>query len=240
MNKLDSSKYPNAPFDAIANPYDEWYESAEGAAVFRDELACLKAVCPQRRGRWLEVGVGTGRFASELGIAEGIDLSPKMLEYAARRGIRTYTASAEHLPFPDKSFDGALMALALCFVQDARQALCESARIMRPSGTLVLGIIPSSSPWGKLYMRKAADRHPIYSLAAFLTISETAALAKEAGFVLRESASALFWNPGDTPAREIRIEHIEDEKAGFAALRFENSVISHDIGTYQAESRDVK
>jgi SAM-dependent methyltransferase len=217
-------------FDALSDRYDHWYESADGTAIFQEELACLRLIRPERCGRWLEVGVGTGRFASALGIVEGIDLSPKMLEYAARRGIRIYWGTAESLPFQDGTFDGVLMALTLCFVQDAGQALRECARVLRPSGTLLLGLVPANSTWGELYGRKAAEGHPIYSLTRFRTVSATVALAESEGFVLRDSASALFWNPGDTPGREPRIERSAVEGAGFVALRFENCGITHGSG----------
>ena len=211
-----------AAFDTLADRYDRWYDSAKGAAISREELACLRLACPERCGRWVEVGVGTGRFASALGIAEGIDPSPKMLERAARRGIRTHLGNAESLPFPNGTFVGTLMALTLCFVQDAGQALRECARVLRPSGTLLLGIVPADSPWGELYARKAAEGHPVYSLATFRTAAETVELAEREDFVLRESASALFWKPGDTAGREPRIRRGAAEGAGFAALRFEN------------------
>jgi ubiquinone/menaquinone biosynthesis C-methylase UbiE len=212
----------SAAFDTLARRYDRWYDNAKGAAILHEELACLRLACPERCGRWLEVGVGTGRFASALGIAEGIDPSPKMLEYAVRRGIRTHSGNAESLPFQDGIFDGVLMALTLCFVQDARQTLRECARSLRPSGTLLLGIVPADSPWGELYARKAAEGHRVYSLARFRTVPETVALAEREDFVLRESASALFWKPGDMAGREPRIQRGAAEGSGFAALRFEN------------------
>jgi len=118
-------------FDAIADAYDQWYDTPEGEAIFRAEVDCLRVLCKEFRGRWLEVGVGTGRFALALGLQEGIDPSPRMLERAARRGIRTYLATAEHLPFTDGAFHGVLMALALCFVSDAEQAIREWFRQLK-------------------------------------------------------------------------------------------------------------
>jgi len=211
-----------AALDILADRYDRWYDSAKGAAIFHEELACLRLVCPGCCGRWLEVGVGTGRFASALGIAEGIDPSPNMLQYAVRRGVRTYLGTAENLPFPDGAFDGVLMALTLCFVQDARQALRQGARVLRSSGTFLLGIVPADSPWGELYARKAAEGHPVYSLARLRNVPETVTLAERQGFVLREWASALLWRPGDRAGGEPRIERGPAEGSGFAALRFES------------------
>jgi SAM-dependent methyltransferase len=69
--------------DAIAEIYDRWYDSPQGRTIFDAELKCLRLLCPRCLGRWLEVGVGTGRFASTLGISEGTDPSPRMLEIAA-------------------------------------------------------------------------------------------------------------------------------------------------------------
>ena len=40
-----------AVFDALADLYDGWYDSTEGAAILREELACLRLLCPERRGR---------------------------------------------------------------------------------------------------------------------------------------------------------------------------------------------
>jgi ubiquinone/menaquinone biosynthesis C-methylase UbiE len=141
--------------------YDQWFDSPEGRAIFETELRCLRSVCPDFRDRWIDVGVGTGRFASALGVQEGIDLSASMLEIAKSRGIYVTLASAERIPFPENNFDGILMALTLCFVNDAEEALGECRRVLRQSGKLLLGILPSDSPWGREYIRKAGDGHPI-------------------------------------------------------------------------------
>jgi len=97
-------------FDPIAVSYDQWYDSREGRIIFGAELGCFRQLCGSCLGRWLEVGVGTGRFASSLGIGEGIDPSPRMLEIESKRGIRSYGRRAEALPFPDDAFDGILLA----------------------------------------------------------------------------------------------------------------------------------
>lgn len=121
-------------FDKIADTYDQWYDSPEGQAIFNAEAICLKRLVRSFTGRWLEIGVGTGRFASNLGIIEGIDPSLGMLKIAAARGIQTYAGHAEFLPFPDESFDGILMALSLCFIKEPERALKECFQICTRRG----------------------------------------------------------------------------------------------------------
>lgn len=207
-------------FDPIAESYDRWYDTPEGQAIFDAELACFRLLCVERRGRWLEVGVGTGRFASMLGVAEGIDPSPRMLEIAARRGIKTYAGYAEDLPFPDSYSDGVLLALALCFVADSQQALEECRRVLRPEGRLLLGVIPANSPWGRTYEKKGSEGHPVYARARFRTASETMVLVEGAGFELQDAASTLFWEPGGSPETEPRVETGIVPEAGFLGLLF--------------------
>ena len=208
------------PFDPIADSYDQWYDSPEGRAIFRAESACLTRICRERQGRWLEVGVGTGRFASALGIETGVDPSPRMLELAAKRGVKTHEGRAEELPFKDESFDGALLALALCFIPDSEQALRECYRVLRPRGRLLLGVIPGDGPWGRAYERKRSEGHPVYAHARFRAGREIVRLTEQAGFELKDAASALFWSPGSTPEGDPRVLTGIVPQAGFLALLF--------------------
>jgi ubiquinone/menaquinone biosynthesis C-methylase UbiE len=207
-------------FDPIAVSYDQWYDSPEGRIIFGAELTCFRQLCGSCPGRWLEAGVGTGRFAFSLGIGEGIDPSLPMLEIAAKRGIVTYEGRGETLPFPDGAFDGILLAAALCFIEDPARALREYHRVLKPSGMLLLGDIPADSPWGRLYMRKGADKRSIYSHAKFHTSSEMVALAEHAGFELQCAASTLFWEPGAMPGTEPLVKTDIVPEAGFLGLLF--------------------
>lgn len=207
-------------FDGIAEEYDRWYETFDGQAVFRSELNCLCLLCHNFQSRWLEVGVGSGRFASALGITRGIDPSLPMLRIAAKRDVMAYAAFAEAIPFPENSFDGILMALALCFIADSRQALKECRRILRPQGSLLLGVIPAQSPWGIAYKKKKAEGHPVYSMATFLNIPEIVDLTQDSGFTFAGAASALFWNPDEQPENVSRVENGVFAEAGFISLLF--------------------
>ncbi|MBN1478368.1 methyltransferase domain-containing protein [Candidatus Sumerlaeota bacterium] len=214
-------------FDGIADEYDRWYNTPEGAAIFREEVECLRLLQQGRPGRWLEVGVGTGRFAYTLGIAEGVDPSPRMLEMAAGRDIATHEARAEDLPFQRSSFDGVLMALTLCFIGSAEAALKECQRILRPLGCLLIGTVAADGPWGREYVEKAHRGHPVYALAHFRTGAETVELVENAGFTLTRAASALFWRPGDAPPEKPRVEPGIFTEAGFLGLLFERTARGH-------------
>ena len=56
-------------FDTEADRYDLWFESAEGKAIFEIEQRCLRGLVQTDTGLWPEVGVGSGRFASSLGVS---------------------------------------------------------------------------------------------------------------------------------------------------------------------------
>jgi SAM-dependent methyltransferase len=112
--------------------------------------------------------------------------------------------------------------LTLCFIADPGKALKECGRILRPDGSLVLGIIPAESSWGTAYESKKAQGHYVYASATFHRISEILAFAKCTDFTLRQAASALFWNPDGPPEIPPRIEADICPGAGFIGLLFKN------------------
>ncbi len=210
-------------FDSIADSYDRWYDEPDGRAVFNAELQCLRPLCRHPVDRWLEAGVGTGRFASSLGIANGMDPSVPMLRHAAARGIRTCAGRAESIPFPADSFDGVLLALTLCFIADPQKALNECSRILRPGGSLLLGIIPADSPWGRAYEKKKKQGRSVYAYATFYRTPDIVAWMKTAGLELKRAASTLFWSPEERPETNPRSECGMHPEAGFLGLLFEKN-----------------
>ncbi len=208
-------------FDHMADAYDGWYDQPEGKVIFHEELDCLGRVCHDYSGRWLEVGVGTGRFAKALGIAHGVDLSPGMAAIAVRRGVLAQVGRAENLPFQSECFDGVIIALTLCFLDNPEAAFVECARVLRRNGKLVVGTVPADSPWGEAYEKKKAEGHPVYSHARFHTVEKIVGLAEKTRFTLRNARSALFWGPGNQPEGPFETRSGIVSGAGFVGLLFE-------------------
>ena len=102
----------------------------------------FEAVAEAAPGRVLEVGGGPGELAARLQNELScevvmVDVSPRMVELAAGRGVDARIADVQELPFADGSFDVAVAAWMLYHVPDLDRALAELARVLRPAGRLV-------------------------------------------------------------------------------------------------------
>jgi MinD superfamily P-loop ATPase len=209
-----------SPFDAFPGRYDAWFDSPAGKTIFTAEVACIRQLQPEMAGRWLEVGVGSGRFAESLCVQEGIDPSPAMVELAEARGISATAAVAEDLPYPEGTWDGVLLVVTICFLDDPLQALEECRRVLCKGGSLIVGLVPGDSAWGFAYANQGRQGHPFYSVARFYTCSEVISLAERAGLVLDGAASAVLHPPdGDPPVQQDPVAGIVPG-AGFVAMRF--------------------
>lgn len=147
----------------MTNPA-EGYESYMVPTLFSPWATILiQAADPKPGERVLDVGCGTGivarQVASRLGASgniTGVDLNPNMLavakEVATREGavIEWREGSAEHLPFPNSSFELVLCQFALMFFADKAAALAEMRRVVNVSGRVC------ASVWQGL------DKHPFY------------------------------------------------------------------------------
>jgi len=114
-------------------------------------------ICSRADGDVLEVGIGTGRnlpYYPPKGIRlTGIDLSPAMLEVAARRAaelrmqVDLRVGDAQALDFPNEQFDTVVFGLCLCSIPDEARALSEAVRVLRPGGyVLLMEHVRSPSP----------------------------------------------------------------------------------------------
>ena len=137
--------------NAVERAYDRWapvYDLVFGAVFERGRRASLEAA-ERIGGRILEVGVGTGISLPDYSRGNrivGVDISEAMLEKARGRvaegrldHVETIAVmDAEHLKFPDDSFDVVVAQYVVTAVENPEAALDEFARVLKPGGEIVI------------------------------------------------------------------------------------------------------
>lgn len=131
----------NQAFNTYADSYDAWYDSPKGKLLLSTELACLRPLVEAFPRPRLEVGVGSGRFDSALGVGYGLDPSPMALQKASQREITVVRGRGEDIPFKAGSFGGVLVAFTICFVAEPDRVFREIQRVLVPGGGVVLGVL---------------------------------------------------------------------------------------------------
>ncbi len=135
----------------------------------------------------LDVGCGSGwlvRLIARLvpqGRVAGIDLSDEMIrqareESAGEERVRFEVGSAEHIPFPDASFDRIVSIESAYYWPNPPAGLREIARVTKPSGSAWILINyykdnPECQQWG-----------PLLPPTHLLSADEWADLFRQAGF----------------------------------------------------------
>lgn len=204
-------------FEGLAQRYNGWYEGDVGRVLFPMEVECLRPLLSGLPKPHLEVGIGTGRFAEALDMEVGLDPARSMLRLARQRGFSVVQGVGEHLPFPDEIFGAVLLVVTLCFVDDPLSVLRESARVVRPGGAVILGLILRESPWAEVYLEKGRRGHPFYAVAHFYRLEEVEEMLKSAGLQIRRYRSALCQAPTEVPSPGPPLEGYIPE-AGFTCL----------------------
>lgn len=136
-------------FDRIAGTYDtlnDWISM--GFHKQWKRLACQKLHLPMG-GKALDVCTGTGDLIAYLlplvgehGEVAGLDFSENMLLCARKRyqnqpNVFLTQGDALALPYPDNTFDAAIISFGLRNVTDIPQALAEMHRVIKPGGWMV-------------------------------------------------------------------------------------------------------
>jgi len=206
----------SSPFDILASKYDAWFDE-EGKLIFDIEVRAFQEVLPLIPKPWLEVGVGSGRFAQALGIETGIDPSVKLLEMAKQRGINVFSAKGEDKFFNAETFGTVFLIVTLCFVDSPLAVLKQAHLILKAGGKIVLGLVLRESPWGQFYFARKKEGHRFYKHATFYSYQEVVELLEHSGFTIEKVLSTLFQRPSEIAKMESPEKRFSPD-AGFTIV----------------------
>jgi len=145
--------YVKDVFTEIADYYDEMNEIMSMHMVQGWHKFMMKKAGDISSKRCLDVGTGTGEIAFHVarkagpdGKVVGVDITPRMLELAAKKEadlhlpckIDWVVGDALALDFPDDSFDLVTSGYMLRNVTDIQKAVSEMHRVLAPGGKVVV------------------------------------------------------------------------------------------------------
>jgi len=117
--------------------------------VMRNRAAAMERarLVPLASGVVLEIGIGSALnhpyYSPDVRALYGVDPSLALWRIGRRRlgagalPVRYVVGSAEALPVADRCVDSVVTTWTLCSIPDARAALAEMRRVLRPGGRLV-------------------------------------------------------------------------------------------------------
>ena len=198
----------------------------------------LDWVAPPPGLKWLDIGCGNGSF-TELIVQRcapaqiaGIDPSEAQLKFARSRAgmgdVVFKTGDAMALPYPDNSFDIAVMALVLFFVPDPKKGIAEMMRVVKPGGIIAVYM------WDIL-----GGGFPQEAIQAELERMGVARVWPPSAAISRMDALKALWSSAGIDAAEAREIVVERSFADFEDY-FSTSLMGTTIGVKVAGMADVE
>ena len=137
-------------FDGIAPSYDTWAQVLTFFQYLPWRRFLVSRMALRPGNLVLDVCTGTAGVAIEIahhhdGQIVGLDASHLMLEagvHAVEKQsldgrVQLIQGRAEHLPFPDETFDTVVFTYLLRYVQDPDATIRELSRVLKPGGQLL-------------------------------------------------------------------------------------------------------
>jgi demethylmenaquinone methyltransferase/2-methoxy-6-polyprenyl-1,4-benzoquinol methylase len=211
-----------AVFDSVATRYD-LMNDLMSFGIHRIWKRFAVELAGIRRGqRILDLASGTGDLAARFaglvgpdGLVVMTDINAAMLNQGRIRmadnglvGNLAYTqVNAEHIPFPDNSFDCITIAFGLRNVTDKQQALNEMQRVLKPGGRVL--VLEFSHPQGK-------PLKTVYDLYSFKLLPKIGKMVANDEESYRYLAESIRMHPDQETLKEMM------EQAGLERCDYHN------------------
>ena len=197
---MDHLKRVTEEFTRQAQTFATWAEKVDADVGARFGGALGEAA----RGRLIDIacgpGVVTAALAPNAASVVAFDATDEMLAKAKARcakaglsNVEFKSGDAEHLPFADAQFDGAITRAALHHFVEPQNALNEMFRVLRPGGVAVIADVTSSENADESQLHNAIERLRDPSHTRMLPASALDGAARQAGF---RDPQAATWDMG--------------------------------------------
>lgn len=147
MNEEERKVIIKGTFNSVHDNYDSFpLRFFSESAKYLDSLLFFRG-----DEKVIDVATGTGNLALTVagrllkGSVTGIDFSEGMLKEAREKGARNNVRNVEfvemdmqNIKFPSASFDFAICAFGIFFVEDMDTQLSEIARVVKPGGKIAI------------------------------------------------------------------------------------------------------
>ena len=112
-----------------------------------------RTVLPHVRGRLLDIGCGSNELVRQYGNGVGVDVHQW-------GDVDLVVADTAQLPYESESFDTITIVAALNHIPNREEVLREAWRVLRPSGRIVVTMLPptTSRVWHFARRRSDADQ----------------------------------------------------------------------------------
>ena len=205
--------------DSFRKQGADWDEMRALSLPAPDVEAALLSLLPEQgAARVLDIGTGTGRMlellAPHVRAGLGIDASRAMLALArarlARPGLAHLSvrqADMYSLPLP-QHFDLVLLHMVLHYAEDPAAALAESARALRPAGSLI--VVDLARHDRSAMMDRLAHRWPGFGDDEMASLLQSAGLQPGRSLAIDGPLAVRLWTATAPAApRSAQAPHLE-------------------------------
>ena len=144
---MDNVKYTAKVYDKFGKEYHEYRKDKPNFYnSYIDMPAVLSFLKNVKGKKIIDIGCGSGIYTRRLkkkgAKIVGVDISKTLLEIAKKeiKDVEFHKASIYKLPFKNNTFDIAVSALMLDYVQDWNKAFKEVHRVLKKEGSYIFSI----------------------------------------------------------------------------------------------------